>query len=656
MSKKVIYCGQFKDLTGYGIAARSYLMALDEYLTNNKSDIDLKIYPIDALKNDILEKKYTDLIEKYSFSSQDSLDEFIGDGDYICLWHCPTVLPLFADSRFKRNDFLKPMLKELILGSMENYHLIVWETTDICDEWKEALSYFNPKGCITACEFNKALFDKLCDDVSVIPHPINNQLQNTISSPVPFGVEHENKFCILSMSQWDERKGFKDLIFSYLSAFEEDDDVLLILKTYPSPTHPTPQSIVDDINKVKASITDKKKLPPVILLCDFLPESSIKWLYEVSDVYATATKGEGFGLTIFESLLNELPVICPNSGGHIDFVNPESNYMVDGQYDLVVSNSPPYSNNSEWFNVSLKSLRDNLREAYADWKTGKINDKGKISKDYIVKNNNFSLNKVGSDIISKIVDDNSELPVFSSFSTLRSKIDSLENKHEGETLYILNCGPSLNEYNFDYLNDFLKDKTVFSIKQAFNYFPKVTDYHFFNCSNLPLTEHKYLTRHYDYTEHKPIVIASSNYDLGMRWSQIQKTDLFFKIPIRTEINNEFLTVTKNFDDYLLKNTLTRPCGPGIMYETVFFMAQHMGFKEIVCVGWDLRHQSASDDNYEHFYGQTHGLVNRGDVLEWELSATANASKELYYWLKSHNINIKVASSSAVYEKIERGKL
>jgi len=142
----------------------------------------------------------------------------------------------------------------------------------------------------------------------------------------------------------------------------------------------------------------------------------------------------------------------------------------------------------------------------------------------------------------------------------------------------------------------------------------------------------------------------------MRWSQVQKTDLFFKIPIRTEINNEFLTVTKNFDDYLLKNTLTRPCGPGIMYETVFFMAQHMGFKEIVCIGWDLRHQSASDDNYEHFYGQTHGLVNRGDVLEWELSVTANASKELYYWLKSHNINIKVASSSAVYEKIERGKL
>ncbi len=107
MSKKVIYCGQFKDLTGYGIAARSYLMALDEYLTNNESDIDLKIYPIDALKNDILEKKYTDLIEKYSFSSQDSLDEFIGDGDYICLWHCPTVLPLFADSRFKRNDNFK---------------------------------------------------------------------------------------------------------------------------------------------------------------------------------------------------------------------------------------------------------------------------------------------------------------------------------------------------------------------------------------------------------------------------------------------------------------------------------------------------------------------------------------------------------------------
>ena len=83
------------------------------------------------------------------------------------------------------------------------------------------------------------------------------------------------------------------------------------------------------------------------------------------------------------------------------------------------------------------------------------------------------------------------------------------------------------------------------------------------------------------------------------------------------------------------------------------MAVHLGFKEIVCIGWDLRQEDANEDNYEHFYGTNDNVVNKGDVLDWEIETTRDASKELYYWLQEKNIDIKVASSSAVYEKIER---
>ena len=86
------------------------------------------------------------------------------------------------------------------------------------------------------------------------------------------------------------------------------------------------------------------------------------------------------------------------------------------------------------------------------------------------------------------------------------------------------------------------------------------------------------------------------------------------------------------------------------------MAVHLGFKEIVLVGWDLRQKDANEDNYEHFYGTNDDVYNKGDVLDWEIKTTCDASKELYYWLKERNIDIKVASSSAVYEKIERIRL
>ena len=93
-----------------------------------------------------------------------------------------------------------------------------------------------------------------------------------------------------------------------------------------------------------------------------------------------------------------------------------------------------------------------------------------------------------------------------------------------------------------------------------------------------------------------------------------------------------------------------------MYETVFYMAVHMGFKNIVCIGWDLRQENPNADTYDHFYGSTENMFNRGDILDWEIDTTREASKELYHWLEGKGISLKVASSSAVYDKIERIKL
>ena len=297
--------------------------------------------------------------------------------------------------------------------------------------------------------------------------------------------------------------------------------------------------------------------------------------------------------------------------------------------------------------------------AYDDWKEKKIASKGSQAYEYLQNLKDFQLESVGEKLANFLETNKSKSVnnILASKPKLADKLRHLKNAHKGETLYILNCGPSLNEYKAEYLKELLKDKPVFAIKQAYNYFPEVTDYHFFNCSNLPVEEdNKKIIQHYSYEAYRPVTIASSNYEIGKRWSYMQKSDIFFKIPIRTEINNEFVTVTKKFEDFLIDNNLTRPCGPGIMYETVFYMAVHLGFKEIICIGWDLRQEDANENNYEHFYKNDKKLINKGDVLDWEIKTTRDASKELYYWLKEKNINIKVASSSAVYEKIERVKI
>jgi hypothetical protein len=238
---------------------------------------------------------------------------------------------------------------------------------------------------------------------------------------------------------------------------------------------------------------------------------------------------------------------------------------------------------------------------------------------------------------------------------LGEKLEVLRNSYEGETCYILNCGPSLNEIPASDLKETLKDKLVFSVKQAYEEFSDITDFHFFNCANLPsLKGGGFFQEHYQY-DNEVISIASSNYNVGVRWSMFQKKDIYFKIPIRTDINNEFLVKTKEFDKYLMQEHNERPCGPGIMYETVIYMALHLGVKKIVVFGWDLSYNDPKSlKEYKHFYGGTDNLMNRGDILSWEITETREASKDLYNWLKGKGVELELVSKqSTLYKEIPR---
>ncbi len=72
--KKIIYCAQFHDLTGYGIAARSYLKALDTYVSQTE-DIELKVYSVVIQNDSTLSEDDKELIDKYLFTDNVELEE-----------------------------------------------------------------------------------------------------------------------------------------------------------------------------------------------------------------------------------------------------------------------------------------------------------------------------------------------------------------------------------------------------------------------------------------------------------------------------------------------------------------------------------------------------------------------------------------------------
>ena len=600
-----------------------------------------------------------DLFDKYHFVDQLEFNSFVRN-DYICLWHMTSILPIISKRPGITHYYngLALDLENLILGSIHNYHLLAWETDEISKEYKSCIANYNPTAVITPSSWNTETVGKVITSVTV-PHLVEPKHKE--SEPVKLPDGHKHKFVALSVSEWTSRKNFECLIRAFILEFHSTPDALLVIKT-SLPHGVSKQDFVNNFNQIRSTTrTHTSPQANIVVILDYLSAPKMNYLYQNCDIFCLTSFGEGFSLPTSEAVANSKPVLCPRQGGHVDYLDSENRYFIEGSWDTVIDN-PPYDADGKWFIPSIDSTRKKLRLAYHDWKTNEELSSSASKNLSTLNSGCFSREKIGNKLIeilesgeTKTLTKTRQLKRKIQNAPLQQKMEILKDAFKNEDCYLLNCGPSLRDYDKDKLKEFLKDKLVLSVKQAFTEFSDVTDFHFFNCSNLPSPAFPF-DPHYRYGDHT-ISVGSSNYDQFRRWSPFQRSDVFFKIPIRTEINNEFLVRTGKIDEFLIKNSLTRPCGPGIMYETVVFMAIHLGIKSMTCIGWDLTMEKVNESNYEHFYGPTDKLTNRGDILDWEITETREFSKSFYEWCEKNNISLSLASDkSSLYEKIPRVKL
>ena len=664
--KNIVYVAQFHETCGYSHAALGYLRSLDSVL-QTRPDINLKIVSI-SMDEKKLSRSYhkhkteqadLDLFDKYHFNNQLEFNSFIR-GDYTCLWHMTSILPIIS-KRAGVTHYYKDIvldLESLILGSETNYHLLAWETDEISQEYKSCIANYKPAAVITPSSWNTSTVNKFIS-ATTVPHLIEPKNIEVETVKLPDG--HEDKFVALSISEWTSRKNFECLIRAFILEFHSTTDALLVIKTSLPPGF-SKQQFVDHFNHIRGTTrTHTSPIPNIVVILDYLSSEKMNYLYQNCDIFCLTSFGEGFSLPTSEAAANFKPVLCPREGGHIDYLDPNNRYSIDGSWDTVID-SPPYDADGKWLIPSINSTREKLRLAYDDWKNNSELTESANKNLSALNTGCFSREKIGNRLIEvlesaepKALTKTEQLKKRIQNIPLRQKMEILKDAFKNEDCYLLNCGPSLKDYDKEKLKDFLGDKLVLSVKQAFTEFSDVTDFHFFNCSNLPSPGSPF-DPHYRYGDHT-ISVGSSNYDQFRRWSPLQRSDVFFKIPIRTEVNNEFLVRTGKIDEFLIKNKLTRPCGPGIMYETVVFMAIHLGVKSMTCIGWDLTMEKVNETNYEHFYGPTDKLTNRGDILDWEITETREFSKPFYEWCENNGISLSLASDkSSLYEKIPRVKL
>ena len=247
-----------------------------------------------------------------------------------------------------------------------------------------------------------------------------------------------------------------------------------------------------------------------------------------------------------------------------------------------------------------------------------------------------------------------------------NRLEEMRNFYEGETMYIVNCGPSLNTLDDTLLIEKLSDKLVLANKQAQTKISSISDFHTLNLINL---------QPYQYDLDDTIVIWELFEDWHAQWifDNNMKYDLMLPV-IGNHIPNpqrmeESQAGKLSFDDWTLDKTINRQFGPGQMYEVVIHLPIYFGCKEVVIIAWDidnLHKYKGNDPNEEifddHFYSSdnnVHGYIqlSKCGATFRELQLVIESTEFIHKWYKSKGIELKLISDrSAIHESWERIKL
>tara|TARA_R100001594_G_scaffold25879_6_gene50495 strand:- start:1403 stop:3478 length:2076 start_codon:yes stop_codon:yes gene_type:complete len=510
----------------------------------------------------------------------------------------------------------------------------------------------------------------------------------------------KTNFNFLVMSQWGPRKNISNTIDWFCKEFQSDKNVGLVIKTFARGNSQIDKNYVE--NAIK-EITDKHpdRKCKVYVLHGYMNEQELHSLYTDPKIKAIINfgHGEGYGLPLFEAAYSGLPVITHDFGGQKDFLYaPKKNKKgveklrphfskIDYRLDQVQKEvlwKGVIEPNMQWAYPNESSCKVAMREAVNNY--GLVKGEAKRLKTWIEKEfseeqkyHDFVVSLLGqqeyNEMTANIIDvvalkeevlsiesvkerSKRAQEALQTLSSQKEKIDFLKDLFKGEKCYVLSCGPTLTEHPEEKIKALCENSLTLSVKQAYNMFEQETDFHVYNCANF---------KNYDYSNHRPIVAEASTtpFKLG-------ECDLKFFIRERNFDNS--ISSKKNFDDWTLENnTLLRPFGPGIMYEMVFYLLEHLGVSEIITIGWDNKLLD-DDPLHGHFYDmkgsgmKKEDFIDSNDVAENENSAkslkyeeklTVGAIQDWYNWLKSKDTVIKIVSTKSenpAPKEIERVKI
>src|SRR5690606_2423172 len=152
------------------------------------------------------------------------------------------------------------------------------------------------------------------------------------------------------------------LLNAYGDAFTGDDQVALVIKTFPNPH----QNVIGQLELWR----NRHSNPPRVTVIegDITP-GAVRALYERCDVLVAPSRGEGFGLPLAEAMVLNTPVITTGGGGQMDFCSATTAWLID--FDFLPAQTHMAMSDSLWHEPRRDHLSEIMTAFYQAHKEGR---------------------------------------------------------------------------------------------------------------------------------------------------------------------------------------------------------------------------------------------------------------------------------------------
>ena len=194
---------------------------------------------------------------------------------------------------------------------------------------------------------------KVTCPIEVVNYPVKIVEQENIN------LELKYDFNFLTVGTWIVRKNLENTVKWFIEEFK-DKEVGLIVKTSLAKNSIRDRRATE--HRLKEMLEPyKDRKCEIYLLHGDLTEEEMTGLYNHPNVKAlvSLSHGEGYGLPLFEAAYNGLPIVAPNWGGQVDFLNApvkdkKGKTSFKPLFETVAYDLKPIQKQAVWENILIK--------------------------------------------------------------------------------------------------------------------------------------------------------------------------------------------------------------------------------------------------------------------------------------------------------------